>query len=353
MEKNKRITINDIATLAGVSKATVSEVINNDPKQRVNRKTFDRIQKIIEEYHYTPLPQARALSTSRTRQLGYLVSSSATLGLANSYYSLMLAGIEKACAEFEYRCSVSRFDLTSVTRFVMPPRLRQRNVDALIIAGILGETGSTLNSLGIPITVIGNCEEPNLFRLDSDFVRSVREILRYLAQNGHRRILIPCAGALRQAEWLAARDGCPMAPELVFAPHFTELDEFTRGEKIGEMALFHPAFAGCTALVANDQVCAGFIQLLLRHGRSIPRDYSVVAGSDTELTQWAQIPVTALQSRNFEHGYLAARLMIALLEKHCTAEEVAAEYQACFTPDLLQIRASSGPVPARPVNPQP
>ncbi len=350
MEPAKRITINDIAALAGVSKATVSEVINNDPKRRVNPKTFERVRKIIEEHHYEPLPQARALSTSRTRQLGYLVSSSATLGLANSYYSLILAGIEAACAEFEYRCSVSRFDLTSVARFVMPSRLRQRNVDSLIIAGMLGSTGSTLRSLGIPITVIGHCEDPDVFQLDSDFIRSGGEIFRYLQHNGHRKVLIPCSNPRRRTEWLAAREEAGGVLEIVFTPRFAGQDEFARGEKIGEMALFHPECAGCTALVANDQVCAGFMQTLLRHGRHIPRDYSVVAGSDTELTRWAQIPVTALQSRNFERGYLAARMMIRLVEKRCTVEDVASEYRKEFTPDLLLIRASSGTAPDRPVN---
>ncbi len=356
MKKDKRITINDIATLAGVSKATVSEVINNNPKQRVNQKTFERVSRIIEECHYTPLPQARALSTSRTRQLGYLVSSSATLGLANSYYSLILAGIEAACAAADYRCSISRYDLTSVTQFVMPPGLRQRNVDALIIAGMLGSTGSTLSSLGIPIAVLGNCDDRNLFRLDSDFVSSCGAIFAYLADQGHRKLLLPYSCPERRRELEAALALCNRsrreALEAVFTAHYVEGDEFTRGASLGEMALFHPAFADCTALVANDQICAGFMQTFHRHHRHFPEDYSVVAGSDTELTQWGMTPITALRSRNFETGELAARLLIELLEDRLTAAEVEAAFRADFVPDVLQIRASSGPVPHKPVNPQ-
>ena len=59
----KRMTISDIARLAGVAPSTVSEVVNNDPKSRVSRKTFDKVRKVIDKYNYVPSPQARALIT--------------------------------------------------------------------------------------------------------------------------------------------------------------------------------------------------------------------------------------------------------------------------------------------------
>ena len=77
---------------------------------------------------------AQALTTKRTRQIGCLVSSTATLGIANNYYAEILAGIEHSCSESGYKCLVGRYDfLPHVADFVLNASIRQRNMDALII----------------------------------------------------------------------------------------------------------------------------------------------------------------------------------------------------------------------------
>lgn len=135
--QNKRITINDIAELAGVAKSTVSEVIRGNPRGRVNVKTKERIREVIARCGYVPSLAAQTLNTRKTRQLGYLVSSTATLGLANNFYAEVLAGIESVCNINHYHCVVGKYDFSpSVHEFVLDSTLRQRSVDALIIAGI-------------------------------------------------------------------------------------------------------------------------------------------------------------------------------------------------------------------------
>jgi LacI family transcriptional regulator len=91
----KRVTINDIAKLAGVSKTTVSHVINNT--RFVEDVTKQRVQKAIEEYGYQPSLVARSLTTQRTETIGVIVSD-----MTNDFFGEMLRGIEDVLQPLNY-----------------------------------------------------------------------------------------------------------------------------------------------------------------------------------------------------------------------------------------------------------
>lgn len=348
---NKRMTIGDIARLAGVAKSTVSEVVNNDPKSRVSRKTFEKVQKIIQQYNYIPLPQAQALTTRKTRQIGFLVSATATLGLANNFFAQILAGIENACMERDYRCVVTRLDLSNVESFVTPVKLRQRNVDALIIAGIFGDSSEMLRNLGIPIAVIGKSHSKHFFQVSQDCETNYCKIFKYLAGEGHRRVLLPYYYENEYHEQKNGMDRCNMEIGRVMTPLFVSefhaLNDFARGEKLAELVLCDAAYRDCTALVSNDQVCCGFMQKFFSHGKKIPDDFSVVSSNDSALCQWNLIPVSACESKTYEHGYITSNLMIDFLEGSRDSGEVSRETGLLNVEDPLIIRKSSGPVPKK------
>lgn len=345
----KRMTISDIARLAGVAPSTVSEVVNNDPKSRVSRKTFDKVRKVIDKYNYVPSPQARALITNKTRQIGYLVSATATLGLANNYFSMILAGIERACAERDYRCLVNRYDLSSLEKFVMPSKFRQRSVDALIIAGYPGESPEMLKSLNIPIAVIGLTNDEQFFQLSRDTVKSYIEIFRYLAREGHRKVLLPYLGNVEHQELERAIDICNGGQETPLTPMFVTSnspeDEFKHGADLAELVLNDARYQDCTALAANDQICRGFMCRMHRHGKRFPDDFSVVSNNDGPMCEWNTIPITACGTRTAEHGYIMGNLMVDLLEELKTPNQIKEELRKLFLPEPFIIRESSGKAP--------
>ncbi len=341
------MTIKDIARIAGVAKSTVSEVINNDPKSRVSPKTFEKVQKIIRQYNYTPLPMAQALNTNRTRHLGFLVSSTAMLGLANSYFSPILAGIEAACSERDYRCTVSRYDLSSVRDFVMPAKLKHRSIDALFIAGRIEATLDELTDQGIPITIIGSTDDPHCFRISNDMIRSYEAMFKYLAELGHRRILIPYFEQDERKEILAGLEfyhsqGNPEL-EIGLTDAHQDQGDFYRGMALVDTALNDPAFRDCTALLSNDQICCGFMQEFLYRGYCCPEDYSIMSTSESQNCQWNAIPLTSRNSCQFEHGYASANLIIDLLEGLKNEGEVRQKMQEWYRPNELIIRRSTGP----------
>ena len=204
LQNQRRITINDIARLAGVAISTVSEVINDNRKSRVAPKTEARVREVIRKLHYVPMQAARSLVSQRTHQIGFLVSSTATLGLANDFYSMMLAGVESVCSRMRYKCVVGKYDfISSVRNFVCHESLRQHSVDALIITGQVNpQCRAGLDALGVPIVLLG-CDdtlakdggnEPNgIFKIGCSFEKNYFRLFGYLKELGHRHFLFPAA----------------------------------------------------------------------------------------------------------------------------------------------------------------
>ena len=89
IKRTKRLTMLDIADMAGVDKAVVSKVVNNAKTIPASREKVERVREIIRKYHYTPLSSAQSLATRCTRQIAFLLSDASEALLANPVFSNM------------------------------------------------------------------------------------------------------------------------------------------------------------------------------------------------------------------------------------------------------------------------
>ena len=340
MRTTKRITISDIARIGGVSKSTVSEVLNNDPKSRVNSHTFERIRKIIDDYGYTPSQQARAMSCGETRNIGLLISSSAMLGFANSFFSLILAGVEQECSRREYYCTVSVFDLTRLENFIKPHQLKRRNVDALIVAGEIASE-ELLLSLDVPVAILGYCKHEDFYRIDRG--TSALGAFRYLAEMGHTRLFLPFYSEPEREEMQLQLDqfnqNSSRKLSAVFSGCHADIGDLNRGRELCN-DVFKGLYGECSAMIANDQICCSFLQRMLETGHRCPEDFSIISRDDTPLCSWNAIPITACGGDLREYGRTAAQLLIDILEKK--ADPLQKDVRLPKPPELI-LRQSSGP----------
>ena len=361
---SKTITIKDIARLAGVAKSTVSEVLNNNRRMRASKATCEKVKKVIDEYQYKPQSFARGLSTRRTYQLGFLVSTKAVPGLANIYYGMALAGVEAVCTERGYRCMVTCCDLSDVEKFVIPDKLQQRCVDALVLAGtISAEAATIIRNLGIPVCTVGTSLNKDIMQVCEYTGTDYFMIFEHFYANGHRRALAIYdneKGRERIIDSIlavnAAHSDDPLLVEVVNDCHDQEdccgLSEFQRGSRFAERFAKTPVGNRATAVFGNDQVCTGFIQTAFTNGLQCPRDFSIIAGCDSILCEWAAVSISAIEDHIFQHGRLAANLMIDLLDKCRTKEEVSKIARQEHGKAKLIIRASDGPVPIKNTDPK-
>ncbi len=119
IQYGKRLTLQNIADMVGVSKTIVSKVVNHVPKVQVSAEKRAKIEEIVRRYNYSPLSSAQSLATRKTRQIAFLLSSHTTLGLSNSYYGTILAGVHDGCRERDYQCLVNVHDFTGNNEFML------------------------------------------------------------------------------------------------------------------------------------------------------------------------------------------------------------------------------------------
>ncbi|MCW2476066.1 MULTISPECIES: substrate-binding domain-containing protein [unclassified Symbiopectobacterium] len=130
MRKTKRITISDIAALAGVSKATASLVLNGRGKElRVAQETRERVLTIAQQQHYQPSIHARLLRDNRSHTLGLVVPEITNYGFAVFSHEL-----ENLCREAGLQLLISCTDENPGQETVVVNNLVSRQVDGLIVA---------------------------------------------------------------------------------------------------------------------------------------------------------------------------------------------------------------------------
>jgi DNA-binding LacI/PurR family transcriptional regulator len=349
LKEKKIITIKEIAELAGVAKSTVSEVINNNPKSRVSATTFAKVKHIIDKYNYVPQVSARALSTRKTFQIGYLVSTQVTLGLSNAYFATIQSGVNEACKKRGYQTVVSTYDLTDIKNFVIPDKLRQRSVDALVLAGVVSEQAlEEIKALRIPFIVIGGEYSKDILCLKSDMQSTYHKIVEYLIELGHRHF---CYGASLEVSSRTFKRAMPYfynkkKLELNFTyESFNGDNEFINGAELAKSWLNTPVDKRFTAFLSNDQVCCGFLSELITNGIKCPEEISIVSCSDTHSCEWNSIPITAATSLLVEHGNMATNLLIDLLEGKKKTNAVREILKAEYRPHDLIIRKTTGKAP--------
>jgi LacI family transcriptional regulator, galactose operon repressor len=354
LKTTKRLTIQDIAKLSGVSKAAVSGVLNQKP--RVGKVKQDKILEIVKKYNYVPQVSARALSTKRTYQIGYLVSSKVTLGLANSYFATIHSGVSDACSKRGYHALASTYDLSSIKNFIMPKKIRQCCVDGLIIAGtIAAEVIEQLNKTNIPYIIIGREDYPKtlntlVLNFDFDFESTYVKIINHHYKLGHRRFCLAYAHDILSKRFESAVKTINRQyvddPISIVYECLKGGDMFIEGRDLAHQWMKKSRATRFTTFIGNDQASCGFLAGMVNSKKmSCPEDISIFSPAETPLCQWNSIPISTLDRTLFEDGIIATDLIIDFLEKKKTSNQIKEALLAEYRVYDLIIRDTTGKVP--------
>ncbi|MGQ8364971.1 LacI family DNA-binding transcriptional regulator [Glaciecola sp. 1036] len=312
---NKRPTINDVARLAGVSKRTVSRVING--ASNVGKETRERIQSIINETGFAPDKQARGLAASRSFLIGLIYDNPDAL-----YIDQVQRGVLSICSEKGYELVVHpcRYDspdfVNDCVNFV-----RRSNIDGVIILPPVSESKSlaeALQSSGINYVRMASVDlDDHRNIVVSDDRAALRDLARYMVSLGHRDIGI-ISGPKHYYSSTERLEG--------FLEAVTELDVQISSTRIVEGKNTYESGIECgrtlliqsprvTAIFANnDEMAAGVLKVAHEMGISVPEELSV-AGFDDNLLASRVIPsLTTIQRPVGDMAALAARKIIAHIE---------------------------------------
>ena len=306
-ESGRKPTIKDVAELAGVSKKTVSRVINDSPL--VNQATRKAIQSLIKEIGYRPDPQARGLASRRSFLVGMISDNPTPQYVVNVQH-----GILDVLRKTGYELVVHPCDRKSDT-FIEDARrfIEVQKLYGVILTPSVSEDerlAEVLRELGcayIRIASIALDMERRMI-VTNDRVGG-REAARHLAKLGHRRIaLIAGRRSFRSSherragfEEGLAEFGITIPPEYLLQGDYT----FESGLALGSQILdLDPAPTAVFA--SNDEMAAGVLQALHVAGQTPPDALSVVGFDDFETATrvWPRLTTARTPARKI--GRLAA-----------------------------------------------
>lgn len=183
MNKTKRVTINDIARLAGVSKSTASLVLNGRGKElRVSMDTRARVMEIARQEHYQPSIHARSLSSSRSNTIGLVVPE-----ISNHSFSLFSHELETLCRDAGLQLLIACTDENASQETLAVNNLIQRQVDGLIVSScLLSDSDYQKISQQVPVVLFDrHLGESTLPLVISESIEPTAKLVAAVARQGY------------------------------------------------------------------------------------------------------------------------------------------------------------------------
>ena len=268
------IGVRDVAALAGVSRQTVSRVLNEHPEVAVD--TRERVLAAMDQLGYRMNNAARALGTRRSRTLGVLASDALQYGPSRS-----IAALEAVARGAGYWVTAAFADAGDADAVVAAvDHLVVQGVEGIVVVAPHARTLEALDALriGVPVVTL-HAADRGARGLSVDQAAGARLAVGALADAGHTRI----AHLSGPADWLEAESRAEgFAAELAsrgLAPGPVIEGDWTAGS--GYAAVDAVRASGVTAVfAANDQMALGLLGGLHEAGLSVPGDISVVGFDD-------------------------------------------------------------------------
>lgn len=326
------VTIADVAAAAGVSRATVSRVMNG--RSTVDPAISARVQEAVIELNYQPSNVARSLSLGRTTTVALVVPD-----LGNPVFQQVLRGVMAAAADDGYRVLVADAaeDPTQEAAIAREARMR---CDALILVSPrMPDAALTALLPDVEPVVLVNRAVPGSAApsLVVDYADAMVQVIDHLASLGHRRVAYLSGPGASYSD-AQRRIGLAEARER----HGLDVAEVSGGSDIaaGHAAAHAVLASRATAVVAfNDLVSFGLLAALNEAGVAVPGDISVASFDDIDLARYATPGLTTVAVPQADLGRHAWRELHAVIDDS-THPATSTRFGA-----RLQVRASTGPVP--------
>jgi LacI family transcriptional regulator len=332
-------TMKRIAGQLGVSITTVSKVLNNHAD--ISEATRARVMAKVAELGYQPNAVARSLTLRSTKTIGIVIPD-----LMHSFFVEIIAGLEKVASAKGYGLVLCSSNEDARKERAELDMLRQRQVDAIILASANAE-GNTdllqrLSALGIGIVMIDRDDHPDVRcdRVLTDDHEVGRLATAHLITQGRKAIAHiagpPIVHAKRRADGYntALRDaGVKGKPEWLVRGGFMESDGYKAMKKLlAQSPRIDAVFA------ATDPGANGAMKAIGEAGLKVPEDIAIVGVGNIALSDLLRVPLTTVSWSREEQGRQAAELILDRIGPHPSSVKM----RRIIIPPQLVVRRSSG-----------
>jgi len=308
-----KVTMKDIAEMAGVSKATVSMVMNKKDAS-ISDITRNKILKIAKEMSYIPNSIARSLSTKKSGTIGIILPD-----ITNPFFSEMARAVEDEAERLEYNLMICNTDNDIHKEEKYIQLLISKLIDGIIFmsGGKSNENITLLKNNNVPFVLVdryidGYKDYYGVFSLNN---QGVRNGVRYLYEKGNRRIA-----------FVKGSENLEISTQRLEG----YIDEMTNYGIYDEKYIFEGGFnveGGISAtqkiistfsnldaiFYSNDMMAFGGMKVLLRNGYKIPKDISVIGFDNIKMSSVTEPELTTISQPIYIMGKKACSILIDLI----------------------------------------
>ncbi len=331
------ITIADVAKHAGVSKMTVSRVINNSGY--ISDETRARVEASIKELGYIPNALARSLRFKQTRTIALIVTD-----ITNPFFTTVARGVEDEASQRDFSVIFCNTDESPDEESQYVNVLLQKQVDGLLLVptGGAGEIITFLNNHTVPFVLLDRRvpnAEVDVVRSDSE--QAAYEGIRYLIELGHKRIATLggskriSSSSDRAAGYQRAMREAGLDHEMhrVYYTSFTVEGGYMAGQQALATDVIPTAF-----FAANNFIAIGALRALKEAGLTVPGDVSVMTFDDLPTAIVLEPFLTVIEQDPYLMGREATALLLDRIDGTGPSES-----QEILLPTQLIVRASTAP----------
>jgi len=313
----KRVTSFDVAEKSGVSRSTVSFVLNNITDVRISPETRQRVLDAARELGYHPDSAGRKLASGRSNTLGLILRQSREQVFADALLPQVVLGVGEAASQEGYQVLLEAISPENQNGYMH--LIQENHVDGIILSGPQQNDREIIDlyNEGYPIVLMGQLPESSLPYVDIDAIDGSYRAVKHLIEAGHRRIGLitnaPLEYTSAQQRWdgyckALSEAGIMVEKELMRTGYYTPQSGYSAMKELLALAVIPTA-----VFIASDVVALGAMQAIKDQGLRIPEDIALVGFDDIPLAEYFDPPLSTIHTPSYELGKTAGEALLCLL----------------------------------------
>ncbi len=337
----KRATSQEVAREAGVSRTTVSRVLNNAPGSGIPESTRLRVLQAANRLNYYPNATGRRLASGRTYTLAFVLHQNPERAAADLFLPEVLRGLGDSVRPDNYHVLFHPVDPDD-DEDGYAYLIHEGHVDGIILSGPQLEEAEALelHRQRLPIVTNGRLPGHSIPYVDADNYLGAQMATNHLISLDHRRIGLitnaPLTYVSGRERYRGYQDAL-LAADLIYDPELVELGCFTSESGFAAMNRLLDLTDRPTAVfVASDVVAIGAMHAVKERGLRIPQDIAIIGFDDVSIARYVEPQLSTVHLPAYELGWQVGQLALRLINQDWPGDK-----GHMMTPELV-VRASCG-----------
>jgi LacI family transcriptional regulator len=318
MPSKKRSTSLDVAKLAGVSRTTVSFVLNDVPSVSISAATRKRVLDAAKKLNYSPNVAGKKLVSGKSYTIGLVLCQSPEQIFTDAFLPQVILGVEQAAIQQGFHVLLKPVDPNDTGGYAR--LITENHVDGILLSGPREDDTALmkLHQQRVPVLLMGQLPNTDIPFVDVDATAGAELAVNHLIERGHQCIGMITNAPLSYTSAQQRRDGYTRAlkkANLSVDKKLTKEGNYTPGSGFEAMKALLELTPRVTAVfVASDVVAMGAMLAIKESGLRIPDDIALVGFDDIPLAEYYDPPLTTIHLPAFGLGWAGGERLIRIIQ---------------------------------------